>query len=281
MRANLGDTELYFERIGKGLPILVMHGGLGLDHTYFRPWLDKLGEHAELVYYDHRGNGRSSRTMSLAGVDHATFAADADRLRAHLGLGRIIVLGHSYGGFLAQEYALRYGGEGSHLAGLILCSTAPALDYAPVTHANAVARGKPDELAALGEAFGRPMNSDDDLRTIWTRLLPLYFKQFDGNIGCAVDQATFYSAAAWNHGNANCLPTFNTVARLAEITVPTLVLSGADDWITPPEQGQRMQVALANAEFALFEQSGHFPFIEEPDKFIATVSAWLGRLSSR
>jgi proline iminopeptidase len=281
MRANINNTDLYFERLGKGVPILVMHGGLGLDHTYFRPWLDKLGEHAELIYYDHRGNGRSSRPASLAGVDHATFAADVDQLRAHLGLDRFVVLGHSYGGFLAQEYALRYGGEGSHLDGLILCSTAPVLDYLPVTQANAAARGKPDELAALGEAFGRPMESDDDLRAIWMRLLPLYFKHYDEKIGRAIDQATIYSASAWNHANANCLPAFNTAARLGEIAVPTLVISGVDDWITPPEQGRRMQAAIANAEFALFKESGHFPFIEEPDKFIATVSGWLGRLNSR
>lgn len=281
MHANINGTDLYYERHGSGVPILVMHGGLGLDHTYFRPWLDQLGECAELIYYDHRGNGRSARTASLAAVDHAMFAADAEQLRAHLGLDRYILLGHSYGGFLAQEYALRYGGEDSALAGLILCSTAPALDYAPVTMANALARGKPDELAALGEAFGRPMESDDDLRAVWMRLLPLYFKQYDEQIGRAVDQATIYSAAAWNHANANCLPTFNTVARLAEITVPTLVLGGADDWITPPEQGQRLQAALANAELAVFQQSGHFPFIEEPDKFITTVCGWLGRLNLR
>ncbi|MBL0123832.1 MAG: alpha/beta fold hydrolase [Betaproteobacteria bacterium] len=280
MHASINGTELYVERHGNGIPILVMHGGLGLDHTYFRPWLDHLGDCAELIYYDHRGNGRSARTASLSAVDHATFAADAEQLRARLGLDRFILLGHSYGGFLAQEYALRYGGEGSALAGLVLCSTAPALDYAPVTMANALARGKPDELAALGEAFGRAMESDEDLRAVWMRLLPLYFKQYDEQIGRAVDQATIYSAAAWNHANANCLPTFSTVARLAEITVPTLVLGGSDDWITPPEQGRRLQASIADAELAMFEQSGHFPFIEEPDKFIATVSGWLGRLSA-
>lgn len=278
MHANIGDCDLFFERIGRGIPMLVMHGGLGLDHGYFRPWLDKLGAHAELIFYDHRGNGRSSRMASFENIDHATFAADADRLREHLGLDRIVVFGHSYGGFLAQEYALRYG---QHLAGLILCSTAPALDYMPVIQANAAARGKPDELAALGDAFGRPMANDEDLRAVWTRLLPLYFKRYDEQIGRAFDRATHYCAAAWNHGNANCLPAFNTVARLGEITAPTLLISGADDWITPPAQGQRLRDALADAAFAQFEESGHFPFIEEPDNFIETVGGWLGRLNSR
>ncbi len=84
MRAQVNDTQLFFERVGKGQPMLVMHGGLGLDHTCFRPWLDKLGEQVELIYYDHRGNGRSSRPDSLEGVTHETWAADADALRAQL-----------------------------------------------------------------------------------------------------------------------------------------------------------------------------------------------------
>ena len=144
-----------------------MHGGLCLDHSYFRPWLDPLGAFAELIYDDHRGNDLSSRTASLAG--------------------------------------------------LILCSTA----------------------SARGEIFGRPMESDDDLRAIWLRVLPLYFRRYEEKIGQAIDQATAYSTSAWNHRNTNCLPAFNTVARLAEITAPTLVIRDADDWITAPAQGLR------------------------------------------
>ncbi len=275
MRTQVTPTELFYERHGQGRPLLLMHGGLGLDHTYFRPWLDPLGDAAELIYYDHRANGRSARPASLDGVDHATWAADADALRAQLGFDRIVLLGHSYGSFLAQEYALRYA---DHLAGLILCSAAPALDYMPVIQANAAARGTPDSLAALGEAFGRPMVDDSDWRSIWLRLLPLYFKRYNPQIGQAMDQSTAYSAAAWNHVNVNCLPKFNTVARLKEITVPTLLLSGADDWITPAAQGQRMKAELPNAELTIFEESGHFPFIEETDKFVSTVRNWIAKL---
>jgi len=275
MRTQLNHTELFFERLGQGRPILMMHGGLGLDHTYFRPWLDKLGELTELIYYDHRANGRSARPADMEGIDHETWAADADALRAHLGFDRIILLGHSYGSFLAQEYALRFA---HHLAGLILCSTAPVLDYMPVIQANAAARGTPDSLAALGEAFGRPMVDDNDWRSIWMRLLPMYFKRYSPQIGQAIDQSTSYSAAAWNHVNANCLPKFNTFSRLKEITIPTLVLGGADDWITPAEQSKRIHAELPNAELTIFEESGHFPFIEETDKFVTTVRNWIVKL---
>ena len=275
MYASLGDTQLFFERFGKGQPMIMMHGGLGLDHTYFRPWLDKLGEQAELIYYDHRANGRSTRPATLEGITHETWAADADALRAQLGFDKIILFGHSYGSFLAQEYALRFG---SHLKGLILCNTAPVFDYMPTIQANAAARGTPDALAALGEVFGRAMSDDGDWRSLWMRILPLYFKRYEPQIGKAIDETTSYSAAAWNHVNANCLPKFNTLARLKEITVPTLVLGGGDDWITPAEQTRRIHAELPNAEFAIFEESGHFPFIEEAEKLATTVRDWILRL---
>jgi proline iminopeptidase len=275
MQAQLKDAQLYFERLGKGQPMLLMHGGLGLDHTYFRPWLDKLGDRVELIYYDHRGNGRSSRPANMESVTHDTWAADADALRGQLGFDKFILFGHSYGSFLAQEYALRFG---SHLKGLILSDTAPVLDYMPVIQANAAARGTPDALAALGEVFGRAMKDDNDWRSLWKRILPLYFKRYDPAIGKLMDEATSYSAAAWNQVNANCLPKFNTVGKLAAITVPTLVLGGADDWITPADQIRRIRAELPNAEFVIFQESGHFPFIEETDKFVMAIRNWIIKL---
>ena len=277
MQAQINDTQLYVHTYGQGRPLLMMHGGLGLDHTCFPPWFDSLGDQAELIYYDHRGNGRSQRPASFDGITHETWAADADALRQHLGHERIILFGHSYGGFLAQEYALRYGDQ---LDGLILCCTAPAFDYPDVATANAMARGSADSLAALNDAFGRPMNDDADFQNIWNALLPMYFKKYDPQVGATMDETTKYSGGAWNHVNANCLPTFNTLPHLGEISVPTLVLSGIDDWITPPAQGgQRLHQAIPNSQMVVFENSGHYPFIEETDSFMQTVRDWLSGLN--
>ena len=276
MFANVNDVQLYYETAGAGPAMLLMHGGLGLDHTCFPDTFKKLEDQAEIIYYDHRGNGRSER-VNFDGVTHETFAADADALRAHLGHEKIILFGHSYGGFLAQEYALRYQ---DRLAGLILCDTAPVLDYMDVVQANAGARGTPDQLAALGQAFGRPMTDDADFQAIWKSLTPLYFHDYDPAVGAAMDAKTSYSAAAWNHVNAHCLPVFNVLEQLGQINVPTLVISGADDWITPLEQGgQRIHDTLPNSELVVFDKSGHWPFIEEQEKFVATLSAWLAQFN--
>src|SRR5262249_34696747 len=151
--ANLRGADIHYELHGEGPAVLVMHGGLGLDHTYFRPWLDPLGARATLVYYDHRGNGRSARSQPLDDVDHATWADDADALRAALGNEQVIALGHSYGSFLALEYAVRHPGR---VAKLVLVGCAPKFDYPDVVMANAQKRGTPEQVATLGAGLSAP-----------------------------------------------------------------------------------------------------------------------------
>ena len=121
---DVHQTHLFYIRSGTGVPCLVMHGGLGLDHTYLRG-LDIVSDVLHLVYYDHRHNGRSGRPP-LESVTHAQLADDAEGLRQYCGFGKVAVLGHSYGGFIALEYALRYPDSVSHL---ILLDTAPVYNY--------------------------------------------------------------------------------------------------------------------------------------------------------
>lgn len=135
--ANVNGVRLFCREVGQGRPCLLMHGGLGLDHAHLHPWLDPLGDVLRLIYYDHRGNGRSERPFQRT-WPRTELTADAETLRRELGLGRIVLFDHSYGGFLAPEYALRYPGSLSHL---ILADTAPAVDYWDELHANMRNRG--------------------------------------------------------------------------------------------------------------------------------------------
>jgi proline iminopeptidase len=273
------DTQIYRDEIfsttqGHGRPMLLMHGGPGLDHTYLRPWLDPLGDHAQLIYYDQGGNGRSNRPQSYEGISFDTLADEADALRASLGYERIILFGHSFGGSLALWYALRYS---KHLDGLIVCDSVPVLDY-PINSANA---GTPEQLQAAARGMSDPaaLSEDHLWRQAWMTVLPLYFHSYDPQRGAAMDEAMHYSAKAFVHGNTRLLPTFNVLHQLGNIKVPTLVMAGRYDWITPPTPGaERIHAALPDSKLVIFEQSGHFPFIEEQETFIATVSAWIASL---
>jgi proline iminopeptidase len=271
MNLAVDGAELFYTTHGAGQPIVLMHGGLGPDHSYFRPWLDALGDELRLIYYDHRSGGRSSRLKSFAGITHETLVDDADRLRAHLGYDQIVLLGHSYGGMLALEYALRYP---ERLAGLILCCTAPAWDYGDEIDRNAAARGIPRALEARERDRDKPIESDDAMRRHWVDIQPLYFHRIDPKVIAAMDAGMIYSAAAYNLSEI-LLADFDLSARLIEITVPTLVIAGRDDWVTTPSQADRMMAALPNARLAMFEESGHYPFVEEHKLFIETVRQWL------
>lgn len=253
--------------------MLVMHGGMGLDHTYLRPWLDPLGEQVELIFYDHRGNGRSAAPEDWGDVDHATWVADADALRAHLGHERIFLFGHSHGAYLALEYALRYP---DRLQGLVLCSATPAVDYPEVMMANAQARATPEQFAALAGGLSEPVPDDETLRRMWLHLLPLYFHGDVPEAAEAQFAGVHYRADAFNCGFFQCLPRFNLVGQMAQLSAPTLILAGADDFITPVAQGaERLHNELPNSKLVVLERSGHYPFIEEPAAFVAAIRDWL------
>jgi proline iminopeptidase len=266
----LNGTELFYSEAGSGPPCLVMHGGLGLDHTSMHPSLDPLGDRLRLIYYDHRGNGRSGRPP-VETLTFAQFAADADELRAALGHERVAVLGHSYGSFIALEYALAYPERISHL---LLTGTAPAFDYGPEIERNARARGATAEMLA---ALGAQPQDDTDMARLWHTILPLYFYRYDRR---AEDlfRETRFRAAAMVRG-AELLPRFNVLLRLSELRAPTLLLSGRHDFITPHHQAERLQARVRHARLVTFEQSGHYPWVDEPEAFFAAARSWLAGAS--
>jgi len=271
---QLNGTELFVIRHGEGAPILTLHGP-GFDHTILRQWLDPLGVDHELVFYDQRGCGRSRRE-DLSAVTDRTWVEDADAVRRGLGFEQVVVFGHSYGGCLAQEYALAYP---ERVGGLILCATTPAFDYAEAMMANARMRATPEQFDAILQAFGAPAKDDAAFQEAWLRITPVYFHRYHPRFGDALNRDIQFSAAASNRLLFHCLPRFSTLSRLQRIEAPTLLLAGASDWVTPADHGaNRLAAGIPGAAFHMFEASGHFPFIEERDRFLSTVKGWLDRL---
>ena len=276
MLARIHDRDIFYRTLGKGLPLMVMHGGMGFDHSYFRPWLDPLAEKMQLIYYDHRGNGQSTRLDDFDGIDHRMWADDADALRKHLGHEKIVLLGHSAGGFVALEYALRYG---KHLSGLVLCCTTPAMDYPEVIMANAKAKATPEQLPVVAEMFTTPLASNEQFHGGIEMLLPLYFKQYNPKTGSQIANAIHYNYHAINYSLSTWFPVVNFLSALQEITVPTLIIGGTEDWIMPPAQGaERLHASIPGSDLAIFGNSGHFPFVEEQGAFNKIIADWVGGL---
>lgn len=114
---------IYYVTVGRGAPIVIVHGGPGATHDYFLPYLLPLARRNKLVFIDERGSGKSGRLEDPAGYTVENMVEDVEAVRQALVLGKITLLGHSYGGVLAQAYALKYQQNLTHL---ILCSTFPS-----------------------------------------------------------------------------------------------------------------------------------------------------------
>lgn len=267
---NVNGAGLFHDTVGSGTPMLIMHGGLGLDHSYFRPTLDSWGNFAELHFYDHRGNGRSTAPENWEDITIDSLVEDAEALRQSLGLEKFVLFGHSYGSFIAQEYALRYP---DNLSGLILGNTIPNLSYPP----NFPSWAPEEGLAAVGKLFSEPFATDEDWAQTWSTALPVYWKNPDPELLGDIHQRTHYKAAAWNRGSA-LLADYNTIDKLGDLTVPTLLLGGREDFITGPQAHEDMHKVLPNSTLAIFENSGHFPFITEKNVYKAVVQQWVEKL---
>ena len=263
-------SDLHVVKHGSGTPIMVMHGGLGLDHTYFRPSLDGLGDVAELIYYDHRGNGRSPAVENYDDISFETLIDDADELRKSLGLDKVILYGHSYGGFIAQNYALKYQ---ENLAGLILASTSYNIHYEPVFPDWQT----PEAMGAIGRIFGGPFESDEEFAETWRTALPIYWKDIQAELAAEIDTNTVYKGDAWNRGFA-MLGDFDLKGKLSAIQVPTLIMSGKYDFITGRQAHEDMHAEIAGSTLANFDDSAHFPMHTETEAYLAAIRSWLATL---
>lgn len=267
--AELNGTSIWYEQEGTGPPCLVLHGGLGVDHTLYQSSITPLAERLRLVYLDHRGNGRSGRPPTDT-ITMEQLADDAAALARHLGLEHVVVLGHSYGGFVAQELALRHP---QLVSALILIDTTPG--QLGATERPDDDQGPPP-APELVEAMSVIPSTDDELAVGMRDLFRFYLRRLDPAEIEPVLAATIFDVQAMIRG-FEVLAGWSAVDRLHAIAAPTLVLAGRHDVFTSWPQSVRIASRISGAEMVVFEDSGHMPWLDEPDRFFEVVGEWLDR----
>jgi len=290
MFATVNGTRLYFDIEGSGYvpigermkhrPVLfAIHGGPGSDHSDFKPWLSPLAEHLQIVYLDQRCNGQSER------VDPATcsmeqLADDIEALRLYLGLGRIHLLGHSFGGMVAQVFATRYP---ESLDKLLLVNTAPSKEFYPAALEFARRVATPEQLATIPELFEGRVQDEESLVRWWDINYSLYFYRRDERLMFETGNRPIGCLEIANYTFKHFMPNYDVRPQLPSVHTPTLIVAARHDWITPVSQAEEMHRLLPNSRLAVFEESGHMPFIEEQEAFIARVLEFLaeGELVAR
>ena len=268
--AELNGTTLHYETSETaGRPCLVLHGGLGADHNYLRPGLDRLGNRLSLVYVDHRGHGQGGRTSEPPTV--AQLADDAAALAVHLGHHRVVVLAHSWGGAVAQELALRHP---ERVAGLVLVASTAGELGADESLLDDMGPPLPVEVDILTRV---PPATDEELEATVLALGPYYLRSGDAAAAADVFARCRFDAAAMVR-SMQALAAWTAVDRLGAVTAPALLVGGRHDVFCPPEQLARMARRMPRAEVVLLEESAHLPWLDEPDRFFAMVEGWLDRV---
>lgn len=273
----VAGRRAFYEAIGSGPPLAVVHGGLGKDHTYFRPWLDPLADRFTVIYVDLLGNGRSEEPDGLAEQrDVQPWVDQLDALRRHLGLERWTVLGHSFGGFVVQTYATQHDAD---LDGFVVCCSSPVVDHFEESFALAQRVATPAQLETLTRRlFAVPMEDDAHFARVSREVYPSYFAHpdrvpLDELSGDVIHRANAYNAAV------RILREVDLRDDLPAVQVPALVQAATLDWTFPPEVGgRRIAALLPRATYVEFTASGHLPFVEENAEFLRTTAAWLDAL---
>lgn len=283
MFANVRGTEIFFDIDGMSLvpdgnrmverPVLfLLHGGPGSDHSFFKSnAAAELRDTAQLVYVDHRGSGRS-RSCDPATCDLENNIEDVEALRQYLGLGRFCVLGSSYGGMVAQGYAIRYS---QHLQKLILSVTAPSHRFLDDAKRIVAERGTPDQQRVCERLWAGSFETLEQRLEFGEVMGPMYSTTFDAEKARATRDRSIYNIGQLNRGFGGFLQEFDFTDELHRITCPTLVIAGAHDWICPPDHSRVIAEKIPGAVLRVFEHSSHMVAADEPDEYLATVRGFL------
>lgn len=284
MKAKIRGTQIYFDVEGsqlvpdgakmKELPVaFVLHGGPGADHTGYKPALSPLAEVMQLVYIDHRGQGRSARgekeTYTLKNN-----VEDLEALRKYLGLEKVVVLGASYGGMVAMSYAVAYPERVSHLIAMV---TAP--DYRFITKAQEfLAReGNAEQQMATHPLWKGAFESEEQLREYFYTLGPLYSRKFNAEKAHANRYRGIVSVDAINMGFGDFLRTYDITDSLKRVKAKTLVIGARHDWICAPEFSELIASQIPGADLHIFGNSGHAVFADAGDLARDTINSFMRR----
>jgi proline iminopeptidase len=282
MRAKIRGTEIYFDIEGAGLVIdgsrlrskpatFLIHGGPGADHTSYKPSFSPLSHKLQLVYFDHRGQGRSARgAKETYTLDNNV--EDMEALRQYLGLDKIVVLGSSYGGMVALSYALRYPQYVSHL---IVIATVGSCRFLTRAQEILTERGTKEQKEIAQRLWNGTFENEEQLREFFKVMAPMYSLTYDPNSRQEIGDRTILSPDAINVAFGGFLRSYNLLDQLHKIASPTLVIGGRHDWICPPEFSEEIAREIPNADLRIFENSGHLIRADEPEALRDAIAGFL------
>jgi proline iminopeptidase len=261
--------RLFVQEVGSGFPLIMLHGGPGLDHQMFRPYLDPLGDEFRLLYVDERGQGRSDR-VDPAALTLEVFARDVDRLAGALGLERFALLGHSFGAIITGWHATELGTAAAYIiSGGTESGTALMADVEASLEAL-------DDGGVIAGSWERELTvaTEDEARQLVTDQMPFHFHH-DPPPGYGENWA--YSPDVLRHFANTGYGDFDYGPALGAVATPTLVVVGEHDRTTTPRAAQVLHEGIPASELIVIPDAGHMSFVDEQATYLNAVRDFLRR----
>jgi len=282
---------IYYKILGRGAPLMIVHGGPGASHDYLLPYLLPLARRHRLIFIDERGSGRSERLENAALYTVENMVEDVEAVRKALGLGKVSLLGHSYGGVLAQAYAFKYQQNLTHL---ILGGTFYSTAEMNKVLAHEKQAMPPDEFKKLddlekaglfdkGKPWEKGRYPDDYAKLAWgDGYFPFLYQHhpdpnYDPVSGNTSTSWDLYREMWGSHGEFiidGNLKSVEYADKLPGIKVPTLVICGDHDE-SDPSLSRFMHEKIAGSKLVVLPQSGHMAFVDQPNLYINAVNDFL------
>jgi proline-specific peptidase len=279
------DRRTLAYRLAGSGPMLVCHpGGPGFSSRYFGD-LAGLGERFTLALLNPRGTEGSDRPSDPRAYTTEDYVGDLQEFRSHLGLERMLLLGHSHGGVVAQAYAARHH---ERVERLVLASTLARFQAEQEAAMEAAVAAKAEEpwfedaMAALQAEQAGEWGSDEDLAELVLRELPFYFARYGDRERRYVEslEGEIPVGDALKLFNEEVFTTFDLRPELSLIAAPTLVITGEHDFICGPVCADELAEGVRGAELVLLPDCGHFVFVEQPERFAEAIGTFLARAGS-
>jgi proline iminopeptidase len=242
----------------------VLHGGPGLDHSMFRPYLDPLGDEFRLLYVDERGQGRSDR-VDPESLSLEVFARDVDLLAAALGLDRFALLGHSFGAIVTTKHATALGTAAAYVISGGADSS-DALDED--VRASLESLGENREAIEASWEQEKTVGTESELKELLRAQMPFHF---------AGDPPPGYGDEIV--GTPAVLRHFY-VPSLERVSKPTLVIVGKQDRTTTLRAARVLHEGIADSELVVLPEAGHMSFVEAPDLYVDAVRTFLRKVAA-
>jgi proline iminopeptidase len=278
----LNGVNLHYRTAGDGPALFLVSPGWGVGSTYLERGFLSLAEHYRLFFIDTRGTNTSSRPVDPSKMGSVDMADDLEALRVHLGLSKISILGHSNSGAIALSYAERFPGQMDKL--ILLDSQVLGLSAAADTQRMIQERAADPRYEAavkvvstLFSGQANPAKDDETLESFIYQILPLYLHRPEKTLALASRQLSgpISSYAFASQFAADAANRTDLTQSLDQITAKVLIVVGRHDYICPLALSEHLHKGIAQSQLVIFEESGHFTWLEEPEKFWAVLNGFL------